>query len=153
MPASKTLKRAVKSKTVGKKLKAASDRASKEPVQSKADFASVFSALKAVMAEYADQLHVATDEPQRYYLVTKSQSWKGGPMYFGAVIWGKAYVSYHLMPLYVCPELVKEIPPELKRRMQGKSCFNFRDLDEALFAELGNLTKSGVAHYRGKKFL
>jgi hypothetical protein len=105
------------------------------------------------MAEYADQLHVTEDEPRKYHLVTRSHSWKGGPMYFGAVIWGKAYVSYHLMPLYVCPDLVKEISPVLKRRMQGKSCFNFRDRDEALFVELGELTKLGLDRYRAKELL
>jgi hypothetical protein len=28
-------------------------------------------------------------------------------MYFGSVLLGKAYVSFHLMPLYVCPALVE----------------------------------------------
>ena len=30
--------------------------------------------------------------------------------------------------------------PELRRRMQGKACFNFTRVDEALFAELATLT-------------
>ena len=47
-------------------------------------------------------------------------------MFFGAVVTGKAYVSYHLMPLYTCPWLVKTVSADLKKRMQGKSCFNFR---------------------------
>ena len=153
MPATKTSKRIVKATTTAKKITAKAKPPSKKPAQSSGEFAPVFSALKGVMAEYADQLQVATDEPRKYYLVTKVKSWKGGPMYFGAVIWGKAYVSYHLMPLYVCAGLVKEISPELKRRMQGKSCFNFRDRDEALFAELSEVTKSGLEHYRAKKFL
>jgi hypothetical protein len=32
-------------------------------------------------------------------------------MYFGSVRLGKAYVSFHLMPLYMCPVLAKSIPP------------------------------------------
>jgi hypothetical protein len=32
-------------------------------------------------------------------------------MFFGAVIMAKAYVSCHLMGLYVCPELTNEVPP------------------------------------------
>jgi hypothetical protein len=74
-------------------------------------------------------------------------------MFFGAVMMGKAYASYHLMPLYVCPELVRTISPELKKRMQGKSCFNFREPDPALFAQLGNLTKASLEKYREKKWL
>jgi hypothetical protein len=57
------------------------------------------------------------------------------------------------MPLYACPELVKTISPELKKRMQGKSCFNFRATDEALFVQLRDLTKAGVEKFRAKKLL
>jgi hypothetical protein len=47
-------------------------------------------------------------------------------MWFGAVKLGKAYVSFHLMPLYMSPTLEKEISASLKKRMQGKTCFNFK---------------------------
>ncbi len=117
------------------------------------EFTAVFVGLKKVMAAFADALHVAADEPGKYYLVTKSKSWKGGPMYFGAVIMGKAYVSYHLMPLYACPDLVKTISPALKKRMQGKTCFNFRVPDDALFAELADLSAAGLEKYRAKNWL
>jgi hypothetical protein len=40
-------------------------------------------------------------------------------MMFGCVIMGNAYVSYHLFPLYVCPELKRTISGELKKWMQG----------------------------------
>jgi hypothetical protein len=55
------------------------------------------------MATHESELRVVHDEPKKYYLVTKSLSWKDGPMFFGAVMLGKAYVSYHLMPLYISP--------------------------------------------------
>jgi hypothetical protein len=118
-----------------------------------ANFAATFTQLKDVMSAFVPELRVTADEPRKYYLVTKANSWKGGPMFFGAVMMGKAYVSYHLMPLYACPDLVKKISPDLKQRMQGKSCFNFRVPDEALFAELGELTKAGLEKYRSKNWL
>jgi len=43
--------------------------------------------------------------------------------------------------------------PELKRRMQGKSCFNFKEIDEKLFKELARLTKAGAAKFTNKKFI
>lgn len=127
--------------------------ASKEKASSPADFAFVFQALKKVMGAVAPELRATADEPRKYYLVTKANSWKGGPMFFGAVMMGKAYISYHLMPLYACPDLVKTVSPELRKRMQGKSCFNFRAPDEALYAELGELTKAGLEKYRTKNWL
>ena len=137
-------------KTAVKKSKAAPS--AKKPT-GKADFAAAFDGLKKVMAAFEPQLHVAADEPKKYYLVTKSKSWRGGPMYFGAVILGRAYVSYHLMAIYACPDLAEMLSPELKRRMQGKSCFNFRSVDDALFAELGELTRAGLGKYRAKNWL
>jgi hypothetical protein len=71
---------------------------------------------------------------------------------------GKGYVSYHLMPVYTHAELAAKISPALRKRMQGKSCFNFKTVDAALFAELGVLTAAGAEVFsrplkleRGKK--
>ena len=63
--------------------------------------------------------------------------------WFAGTRLGKRYVSYYLMPIYVQPSLLDDISPELRRRMQGKSCFNFAKVDEPLLAELEALTKKG----------
>jgi hypothetical protein len=140
-------------KVTGAKVKTvAASRGESLPMDD-TDFEGAFSGLKNVMSTFAAELKVTADEPRKYYLVTKSKSWKGGPMFFGAVMSGKAYVSYHLMPLYCRPELAKEISPALKKRMQGKSCFNFRRPDQALFAELASLTGDGLEFYRAKNWL
>lgn len=47
------------------------------------------------------------------------------------------------MPVYVFPDLLETISPELKEHMQGKSCFNFKTLDSDLFEELKQLTNEG----------
>jgi hypothetical protein len=58
---------------------------------------------------------------------------------------GKRYVSYYLMGVYGDDGPDASISPELKRRMQGKSCFNFSRVDEALFRELDDLTARSIA--------
>ena len=62
--------------------------------------------------------------------------------YVAGIRRGKRYVSYYLMPAYADPELATSMSPELRRRMQGKSCFNFTHVDEPLFAELGRITRT-----------
>jgi len=57
---------------------------------------------------------------------------------------GKRYVSFYLMGIYGAPELLDSISPELRRRMQGKSCFNFTRVDEALLEELAALTARSI---------
>ena len=57
------------------------------------------------------------------------------------------------MSVYACPELLQSMSPELKKRMQGKSCFNFKEVDENLFKELATLTKAGAAKFSDGKFI
>jgi hypothetical protein len=62
-----------------------------------------------------------------------------------AVQMKKNYVSYHLIPVYAIPTLLDAISPALKKRMQGKSCFNFTAIEPAQVKELKALTAAGVA--------
>ena len=71
----------------------------------------------------------------------------GQPMWFGGVQTMKTYVSFHLMPVYSHASLAATIPPELRKRMQGKSCFNFKAQDPALFDQLEALTREAAAVY------
>lgn len=123
-----------------------------------ADFSGIFAALKPVLAGNAKRMAVSVDTPTQYTLVTKSASpfpqHKGQPMFFASVRVGKAYVSFHLMPLYMSPDLVKRISPELKKRMQGKTCFNFRqDPEPEMLAELKQLTEAGFEQWSNRKWV
>jgi hypothetical protein len=120
--------------------------------------ASVFAALKAVMAGQAPRLVIQKDAAREYTLVTKSPSpfpqHKGQPMWFGAVKIGKAYVSYHLMPLYMNAALTNTISPALKKQMQGKSCFNFKTApDRTTLEELERLTAAAADHWAAHNWL
>ena len=123
-------------------------------VQDRADdFAKAFYGLKMVFAKYEKHLRVTADTREKYYLETRSPSYNGKPLFFGAVLRGRAYVSFHLMPLYWEPSLTNGISANLKKRMQGKTCFNFSGPDPALFRELAGLTNRGFALYKRKNLL
>lgn len=77
----------------------------------------------------------------------------GKRLWFGGVQVKKHYVSYHLMPVYVNPQLLAGISPALKKRMQGKSCFNFKAVDATLFGELERLTGSALVDYRASGYV
>lgn len=119
----------------------------------KPEFEEIFAALKGLMKKHEKALKVLKDEPQEYTLITKSNSNRGQPMWFGAVRAGKAYVSYHLMFLYYNPAGMALVSPALKKRMQGKTCFNFKSMDKELFAELRTLTQAGIDSYRKRELL
>jgi len=107
------------------------------------DFAEVFTRLRAIMAQHAGGMDVVADGPASYRLDTRHVRKDGYVLMFGAVEIKKRYVSYHLMPLYMAPTALP-VSDQLRRRMQGKSCFNFTRVDEELFAELSELTRRSV---------
>lgn len=117
------------------------------------DLVPVFFELKSVMAAYAAKLEVKTDTAAEYYLDTRHIQKNNKPLFFGAVQTKKNYVSFHLMPVYVEPMLLEAISPALKKRMQGKSCFNFVTVDKPLIFELAALTKTGFDYYRKRGFV
>lgn len=120
---------------------------------SNTDFQSVFDELKLILASYADSLEIVQDEARDFHVNTKYRMKNGKPMYFGSVKINKNYVSFHLMPVYVFPLLIDNMSPELKKRMQGKSCFNFKSVDVKLFSELRELTGRGYAQYKESGYL
>jgi hypothetical protein len=119
----------------------------------KSDFAQTFLKLKAIFKPYTRKLDVVHDTDTNYYLNMKYVMKNKQPLFFGAVRMGKAYVSFHLMPVYATAKLRETMSAELKRHMQGKSCFNFRVPDDKLFNELAQLTKAGFALFNDPGFL
>ena len=117
----------------------------------KNDLRPVFERLKEIFAPYEPRMDVAQDTDTMYVLNTRHLLKKNYPLMFGGVRLGKNYVSYHLMSVYATPDL--PMSPELKKRMQGKACFNFTAIDEPLFRELRKLTKAGAKRFSDEKLV
>ena len=131
---------------------------SRYPVTINDDFAAVYAAIKPVLEKHSKRFSLKANSSSGITLETKSpspfQQHKGQGLFFAGIRIGKAYVSFHLMPIYMCPELNKLISPGLKKRMQGKACFNFKTVPEpALLNELKQLTDSCVKNWAGRKWL
>ena len=109
---------------------------------------SVFASLRPLYHRHAERCVVLHDDPTRYVLGTHEVRDKDGyRTAFGGVEIRKAYVSAHLMPVYVHPDMLETLSPALERRRQGKSCFNFRTPDDRLLAELDALVVAGIARF------
>jgi len=112
------------------------------------EFDAIFARLREILRQHAERLTVADDTATRYCLEGGSHPTHKKPMPIAWVQIGKAYVSFHHMGIYGNPKLLEGLSPGLKARMQGKSCFNFKTGDEALFRELEQLTAAGLAAFR-----
>ena len=105
------------------------------------DLLPVFTSLVKIMKKYEKQLELAADKEKNYSLDGPYTEKFKKKLCFGSVQIKKNYVSYYLMPVYMYKDLAKEIPAALKKRMQGKSCFNFNKIDTELFDQLAKLTE------------
>jgi hypothetical protein len=117
------------------------------------NFADVFDRLKPILQNYEPLLVIKTDEPNYYYLDTPYSEAYQKNIFFGSVQIRKNYVSFHLMPVYWYPDLLDDISPQLKSRMQGKSCFNFTSVNEDVFQELAGLTERSVQRFQESSYI
>jgi hypothetical protein len=115
-------------------------------------FPEVFARLRAIIQPYAPHMYVTSDLDTAYSLDTRHVMANGQPLFFSSVMIRKNYVSFHLMPVYAFPDLLDHAG-DLRTRMQGKSCFNFRQLDDAQVAALAALVRRGYERYAAEGLL
>ena len=110
-----------------------------------------FAALRELAKTYASAPFVVTADTSESYVVEADKPCRGKPT--TPFVWiknGRAYVAYHLIPLYEHPELGAGLSDNLQKRRQGKTCFNFKSPDPELFKELKELTARCAAIFELK---
>ena len=112
----------------------------------KQEFKQAFEGLRKILKPYDEKLRVIKDGPGGYMSESKSIRYRGKPVMFASIT-SKSYVAFHLFPVYMFPDLLKGISPELKKRMQGKTCWNFKKAEEPLFAELGGIVEASFRRF------
>jgi hypothetical protein len=126
------------------------------------EFKAVFERLRSILNTHAGAFVVSEDSATRFCLsapvgAATLRAWRGKrksemiPVAWTEV--GKAYVSFHHMALYGSPKLREGLSEELSRRMQGKTCFNFRTEKEIPVSELEELTARGCEGMRAAGFI
>jgi hypothetical protein len=115
-------------------------------VHKKQDSEFAFRGLRRILAPFDTKLRVIKDGPGDYMSQSESIRYRGKPVMFAAIT-SKSYVSFHLFPVYMFPDLLKGISPELRKRMQGKTCWNFKKAEERLFQELGELVDASFRRF------
>ena len=111
------------------------------------DFEAVHARLREIVLKHRGDLVVTQDGPDGMALEVPGLEGKPWGYVAGTRV-GKSYVSFYLMPVYASPELDASISPALRRRKQGKACFNFTKVDEALLAELDSVAARGIPGFQ-----
>ncbi|MCP1198209.1 DUF1801 domain-containing protein [Notoacmeibacter sp. MSK16QG-6] len=100
---------------------------------------SPFTILCDLLRPYSSDMTVQADTENTFLLEEERSGEK--PQMFARVHIGKRYTSFHLMPIYCHPGLLDGMSEQLRKRMQGKSCFNFTSGEQIPRDELQDLIR------------
>ena len=124
---------------------------------------SIFVTLRAILEKHSEGLSVTDNTINRYALEGHAgpatlRAWGGKikrPLV--PVAWveiGKTGVNYHLMGIYGNAKLCDGMSKQLKARLTGKSCFNFRTQEHVSLAnELEQLTTDALVAFDTAGFI
>ena len=117
------------------------------------DFDAVFAALQKILKPYEKRTTVKEASGTSYTLLAGRDEKKKRELWFASVAIHKSYVSYYLMPIYMNAALQAAVSPALRKRMQGKACFNFKRVEHELFEELAVLTRKGFEGFEREGYI
>lgn len=119
------------------------------PVAGAPGFDETFATLRALLRRQGKQLQIVVDTPGDFQVASPTMRDRiGRPLFVAGVQKRKNYVSLHLMPIYMDPSLLEGISPGLRKRLQGKACFNFKAIEAEHLDELNRLVKEGFERFK-----
>ena len=120
-----------------------------------ADLEPIFQRLRGALERYSPPLAARTgtvEGKSDYHLWSEKDVVVDGrprkEVFFAGLIVQKGYVGLYYMPVYAEPERRELFAPELLKRLEGKSCFHIRRLDDELFGQIEQALANGFALYR-----
>jgi len=110
-------------------------------------------ALRDVLIAHSEGLRVTKNGDAGYELYTAGPVEFAGrkfdSMFFAAVKEGKNDTALHFMPIYSHPKRFEDLPPRLRKKMTGKSCFHIKTADPDLMSAVAEMLKRGRQLYMG----
>jgi hypothetical protein len=108
------------------------------------DLGPVEARLRVIVDAYRDRLVAGSV----YGLETLTRPNAKAHDWFTFVKPGTSYVSLYLKPVYTWPDLLDDVSPALRKRLQGsRTAFSFAAVDEPLLAELEALVDRSYRRY------
>jgi len=68
--------------------------------------------------------------------------------YFATVVPKPKDIRLYFFPIYTHVDTYKDISPEMRKMLKGKSCFHIKNLDEDLKKEVQEMIQLGVKTYQ-----
>jgi len=120
------------------------------------DFPGIFARIRKQLLPYSKKMDLRVDKEGNFHLYIVNDIELAGRMfkevYFGGIAIKKTMVSFYFFPIYTHPQHFS-IPAAIQKNLKGKSCFNFKKLDDVQEKAIAELLKEGAAFYKKLKIL
>jgi hypothetical protein len=70
-----------------------------------------------------------------------------------SLILQKDFVGFYFMPIYLNPELKKNLPPELLKLLKGKTCFHVKAIDAQLLENVAAALALGLKSFKDRDWV
>jgi hypothetical protein len=115
------------------------------------DFQEIFNRIKKLLLPYGKKMETRVDAAGQYQLYIIKDIELGGrkfsECYFGGTVIQKTMVAFYFFPIYTHPKEFM-LPDSIKKNLKGKSCFNFKKLNEGQEKAIAALLKEGAGLYK-----
>jgi hypothetical protein len=112
----------------------------------------IFDKIKGIMSSHSKRLVSRGETDKSYNLYgTKTVTVAGREyegMYLASVILKKNFVGFYYFPIYGNPQMIEDIPPNLRKCLKGKTCFHITKYDKELFKSIDSTLKHGKEAYK-----
>ncbi len=119
----------------------------------------VFNIIKEGLSKYSPPMLISKDKEGVFELMGNKPVPYGSKkimvpgMYFSSVVARKDMISFYFFPIYYHASDFIDLIPTMKKHLKGKTCFNFKKLEQVNEKELINLLKRGVKAWKTLGYL
>jgi hypothetical protein len=115
------------------------------------DFPGIFARIKKQLLPYSRKMDLRVDKEGNFQLYIVNDIEFAGRLfkefYFGGIGIKKTMVAFYFFPIYTHPQNFT-IPAAIQKNLKGKSCFNFKKIDDAQEKAIGQLLNDGFSFYK-----
>lgn len=127
-----------------------------KPAPSKSSKTDLYNELEALLKRYSPPFTPCptgkVGQKRSYGLWSEKEVEIGGKkvpqIYFASLIEQKGYVGFYYAPVYMNPEIKKDLPSTLMKLQKGKSCFHIKSANDGVFTDVKTALDLALKHYK-----
>lgn len=119
----------------------------------------IFEIIKTVLKKHSPPMVVSKDKEDVFELMGNKPVPYGSKktivpgLYFSSVVARKDMISFYFFPIYYHTADFIDLIPTMSKCLKGKTCFNFKKIEQVNAKELNALLKKGVVAWKKQGYM